>query len=92
MVEIDSNAILVEPMTSRKDGEMIRAYNVLVNRLKRANIHPHKHILDNEISANMKQHIEDTHKFTVKLVPPGTIDAMLLKWPFATSKLTSSVS
>jgi hypothetical protein len=30
MVEIDSNAILVEPMKSRNDGEMIRANNVLV--------------------------------------------------------------
>jgi hypothetical protein len=30
MVEIDSNAILVEPMTSRKDEEMIRAYNALL--------------------------------------------------------------
>jgi len=30
MVEIDSNAILVEPMKSRKDEEMIRAYNALL--------------------------------------------------------------
>ncbi len=28
MVEIDSNTILAEPMKSRKDAEMIRAYNV----------------------------------------------------------------
>jgi hypothetical protein len=30
MVEINSNAILVEPMKSRKDEEMIRAYNALL--------------------------------------------------------------
>jgi hypothetical protein len=30
MVEIDSNAILVEPMKSRKDEEMIRMYNTLL--------------------------------------------------------------
>ncbi len=30
MVEIDSNAILVEPMKSHKDEEMIRAYNALL--------------------------------------------------------------
>jgi hypothetical protein len=30
MVEIDSNAILVEPMKSRKDKEMVRAYNALL--------------------------------------------------------------
>ena len=58
LVEIDSNAILVEPMKSRKDAEMIRAYNVLVKRLQQANIHPRKHVLDNKISENMKQHIK----------------------------------
>jgi hypothetical protein len=30
MVEIDSNATLVEPMKSRKDEEMIHAYNTLL--------------------------------------------------------------
>ena len=71
LVEIDSNAILVEPMKSRKDAEMIRAYDVLVQRLQQANIHPRKHVLDNEISENMKQHIKDKYKFELELVPPG---------------------
>ncbi len=52
MVEIDSNAILVEPMKSRKDEEMIRVYNALLLRLKRAGIVPKKHVLDNEVSEN----------------------------------------
>ena len=42
MVEIHSSGILVEPMKSRKDAEMIRAYQTLVQRLKRANITPKK--------------------------------------------------
>ena len=71
MVEIDSNAILVEPMTSRKDAEMIRAYDALLSRLRRAGIVPIKHVLDNEISDNMKEHIKDTCKMQVELVPPG---------------------
>jgi len=71
MVEIDSNAILVEPMKSRKDEEMIRAYNALLLRLKRASIIPKKHVLDNEVSENMKNHIRDTCKFDMELVPPG---------------------
>ncbi|KAL7478365.1 hypothetical protein ACHAW6_004131 [Cyclotella cf. meneghiniana] len=49
MVDIDSNTILVEPMKSRSDKEMIIAYGVPVNRLQQANIHPKKHILDNKI-------------------------------------------
>jgi hypothetical protein len=71
MVEIDSNAIFVEPMKSRKDSEMIRAYDVLVKHLQNAGVHPKKHVLDNEISKNMKQHIRDQYKFTLELVPPG---------------------
>ncbi|KAL7478588.1 hypothetical protein ACHAW6_004347 [Cyclotella cf. meneghiniana] len=71
LVEIDSNAILVEPMKSRHDTEMIRAYDVLVKCLKNANIHPQKHVLDNEISNNMKKHITERHKFNMELVPPG---------------------
>jgi hypothetical protein len=71
MVEIDSNAILVEPMKSRKDEEMIRAYNKLLLRLKRAGIVPKKHVLDNEESENMKNHIRDTCKINMELVPPG---------------------
>jgi hypothetical protein len=36
MVDVDSNAIIVEPMKNRKDNEMIRAYDALVKRLLRA--------------------------------------------------------
>jgi hypothetical protein len=71
MVEIDSNAILVEPMKSRKDEEMIRAYNALLLRLKRAGIVPKKHVLNNEVSENMKNQIRDRCKLDMELVPPG---------------------
>jgi hypothetical protein len=71
MVEIDSNAILFEPMKSREDEEMIRTYNSLLLRLKCAGIIPKKHVLDNEVSENMKNHIRDTCKFEIELVPPG---------------------
>ena len=54
MVEIDSNAILVEPLKSRKDSELTRTYHVLVMRLKTAGIVPRKHVLDNEVSTAMK--------------------------------------
>ena len=36
MVEINSNAILVEPLKSRKDPELTRAYRTMMLRLKRA--------------------------------------------------------
>jgi hypothetical protein len=68
MVEIDSNTILVKPM--KKDVEMIRAYDALLQQLKQAGI-VKKHVLENEVSANMKNHICNTHKFDVELVLPG---------------------
>ena len=55
MVDIDSSGILVKPMKSRKDPEMIRAYQTLMMQLKHANIIPKKHVLDNEVSETMKE-------------------------------------
>jgi hypothetical protein len=66
MVEINSNAILVEPMKNRQDAKMIRAYNTLLLQLKRAGIILKKHVLDNKISDNMKNHIRDTCKLDMQ--------------------------
>jgi hypothetical protein len=71
MVEIDSNTILVEPIKNCKDAKMIWAYNALLLQLKQAGIVPKKHVLDNEVSENMKNHIHDTCKLDIELVPPG---------------------
>ncbi len=71
MVESVSNTILVEPMKNRKDAKMIQAYNTLLLQLKRAGIVPKKHVLDNEVSKNMKNHICDMCKLDMELVPPG---------------------
>ncbi len=71
MVEINRNAILIEPMKNGKDAKMMRAYSALLLRLKRAGIVPKKHVLDNEVSENMKNHICNTCKLDMELVPPG---------------------
>jgi hypothetical protein len=71
MVEIDSNAILVKPLKFCKDAELIRGYNALLLQLPQAGIVPQKHIMDNEISETMKNHIGDKCKLTSELVPPG---------------------
>jgi hypothetical protein len=63
MVEVDSNAILLKPMKSCQDNEMHRAYDKLVSRLLWCGVQPKKHVLDNEISDIMKNHIKDTYKF-----------------------------
>ncbi len=74
LVEIDSNAVLVEPMKSHKDVEMIRAYNSLLLQLKRAGIIPKKHVLDNKVSENMKNHICNTCKMNMELFHQGATD------------------
>ena len=70
MVKIDSNVILVKPMIGCKDAEMIRTYDAFLNQLKRVGIVPKKHVLDNEVSENMKNKIRDTNRFNMELVPP----------------------
>ena len=49
MVEIDSNAILVEPLKIRTYPELAREYRATMLRLKRSGIVARKHILDNEV-------------------------------------------
>ena len=71
LVKIDSNAILVEPMKNRTDAEMIKTYDKLITRLQRVGCQPKKHVLDNKISENMKNHIRGHYKFAIELVPPG---------------------
>jgi len=62
MVEVDSNAILVEPLKSCKDAELIRGYKALLLRLQQAGIVSQKHVMDNTISKAMKEHIQDECK------------------------------
>jgi hypothetical protein len=69
LMESESNAILVEAMKNRMSGEMIRAYQVLVDQLRSVGIAPKQHILDNECSNDFKEAIK-TNNMTYQLVPP----------------------
>ncbi len=71
MVNINSSSILAEPIKNCSDAELIRAYNVLMLCLQQAGTRPKKHILDNKISAAMKQTITDKYKMKYEL-PPKT--------------------
>jgi hypothetical protein len=71
LCDIDSNSILVAAMKNRTSGEMIRAYQELIDRLHSAGIKPkRRHILDNECSEDFKRTItKNDMKF--QLVPPN---------------------
>ena len=62
MVEIDSNAIMLEPIKNRTDAELTRAYRTMMLRLKQAVIITQNHILDNEVFNAMKTVIRDEYK------------------------------
>ena len=70
LYEADGNYIMFEPMRSREEGEMIRTYNVLIERLKSQGIKPIKQMLDNEASQKYLKAIEE-HGITWELVPPS---------------------
>jgi hypothetical protein len=88
LTEIDSNAILIESMKNRTSGEMIRAYQVLIDQLNSAGIFPKLHILDNECSAEMKA-IITLNKISFNVSPPMIIVAT---WPRRQSKPSKTIS
>ena len=59
LFETIGNNILVDPMRNRTSGEMIRAYQVLIDRMKKKDMHPTMHLLDNECSAEFKETIKE---------------------------------
>ncbi len=50
--------------------EMIRAYESIINRMRRAGLRIKKHTLDNEASDAFKQYIHQ-QEIQFELVPPG---------------------
>jgi hypothetical protein len=60
LVKLDSNAILVEGMKDHTSGEMIHAYQHLVDCLKTAGIQPKHHILDNECPQTLRPRLPRT--------------------------------
>jgi len=69
-IHLDANYIFVEPMKNRTEGEMIRVYQKIINRMKAAGLGLKKQLLDNECSTAMKACIQG-NGMTYELVPPG---------------------
>ncbi len=69
LIDVNSDAILVEPMKIRTSGEMIRAYQTLIDRLRTAGSNPKLHVLDNKCSQDFRDTIR-LNEMTFQLVPP----------------------
>ena len=67
--DYDSNAILAEPIKSRSSSELIAAWTKCHNTLTSRGIKPKLHVLDNELSDDMRQVILATDT-TIQRVPP----------------------
>jgi hypothetical protein len=65
----DDNAILVEPIKNRGDGEQIKAYTNVLERAK-AGTKLKMHWMDNEASKAVKFLLETKHGMQYQLVPP----------------------
>jgi hypothetical protein len=69
LIEMDSNTILVAAMKNRSAGEMICAYQELVDHLCSAGIQSKLHLLDNECLTKFKERIK-SNDMEYQLVPP----------------------
>jgi hypothetical protein len=85
LIEVDGNYIAFEPMKSRDSSEMIRAYNEIMNRLLSQGIKPTKQMLDNEISKEYREAIEE-RGIAVELVPPDNHRRNLAERAIQTAK------
>ena len=69
LYDYDSNAILAEPMKSRHEQEMIRAYAKMHDYLTERGLKPVLQKLDNEAPKGLKKYMAQ-HNVTYQLVPP----------------------
>ena len=68
MYDYDSNAILIEGITSRGKTELLRAYTLLLSRLRLAGLQPTIQRMDNEVSDIFKAFLQ-SQQITLELTP-----------------------
>ncbi len=69
-IHFDVNYIFAKPMKNRMEGEMIKVYHKILNRMKAAGLGLKKQVLNNKRSAAMKTCIKE-NGMDYKLVPLG---------------------
>jgi hypothetical protein len=65
----DANAILVEPLKNRSEGEQLKAYRNILQRIP-TQYQPRMHWMDNEASMALKNMLVNEFQLTYQLVPP----------------------
>jgi hypothetical protein len=77
--------MFAEPMEYRTEGEMIRVYQRILNRMKAAGLGLRKQVLNNKCSAAMKACIKE-NGMNYELVPPGQYRHNQAEWAIQTFK------
>ena len=67
--ESDSNAIFYEPVTNKESGSNVKAWTTAMQRFKKCGITPKHQVMDNEVSNEWKEAIEEAD-MTYQLAPP----------------------
>jgi hypothetical protein len=89
IVEVDGNYIDAEPMKNRSPGFMVKTYQTLWKRItETGSIKPTTHLLDNEVSAELKEAIGNN--CTIQLTPPDNHRRNLAERAKQTFKNTSN--
>jgi hypothetical protein len=70
--DYDSNAILAEPLKSRSESELLRAFTKLHQYLADRRLHTALHILDNECPKGLKAYIKQAGA-NLQLAPPNML-------------------
>jgi hypothetical protein len=88
LYDYDSNAILAEPIKSRKQDELLRAYKTLTQHLRKRGLIPTLQRLDNECSEAMKTEM-DAQNIDWQLTPVGIQRRNAAERAIRTFKITS---
>ncbi len=68
-VHVNANYIFAETIRNKSEGKQIRSYQKLIDRMRRAKLGLHKHVLDNEISKEFKKRIEENNMIHESVLP-----------------------
>jgi hypothetical protein len=78
-IHLNANYIFTKLMKNRMEGQMIRVYQQIINRMKAAWLGLKKQVLDNKCSAGMKACIKENN-MDYKLVPLGQHSQNQAEW------------
>ena len=85
----DANAILVVPMPTREDAQMIKAFDVILATLQPRHLTPTLNVMDNECSTAVAKYITN-NDINIQLVAPATTASMRQNAPLLPLRSTSS--